>query len=217
MNPDIKEAPVNDMQFRATEDWADLEVRTEGDEGIVHGIAVPWDKPTRIDAHLTEEFAPGAFDGQMKRNGARSVFLARDHLPLGGAVLGKLIEMRNDSKGLYIEGRVSRTQIGEETLTLVRDGVLDRFSIGFVAGQNQRTADGTIRRVSAALREVAIVLNPAYKDAVLAGVRHAACSCAAGTGPLGHTEDEHREATRHESVLTKVRALPDLPPVPRSR
>lgn len=203
------------MLFRAGEDWADLEVRAEGDEGVIYGIAVPWDKPTRIDAHLTEEFVRGAFDGQMKRGGPRSVFLARDHMPMGGSPIGRLTAMRNDAAGLYIEGKVSRTAVGEETLTLVRDGVLDRFSIGFVAGQNQRSSDGVTRRLSATLREVAIVLNPAYKDALVAGVR-SACACGAAAGHDLAEELAAGDFTRSEQAAALMRTLPVLPPMPRS-
>lgn len=202
------------MLFRAAEDWADLEVRSVGDEGIIHGIAVPWNRPTRIDAHLTEEFVRGAFDGQMKRNGARSVFLSRDHLPMGGSPIGRLMTMRNDAAGLYIEGKVSPTMVGEETLTLVRDGVLDRFSIGFVVGQNQRSTDGVTRRVSATLREVAIVLNPAYKDALVAGVRSQACSC--GAAHVAEEEPAPAGMTRSEELALLLAGLPALPPMPRS-
>lgn len=200
------------MLFRSAEDWADLEIRAEGEEGVVFGIAVPWDRPTRINAQLTEEFASGAFDAQMKRGGPRSVFLARDHIPMGGTPLGRLRAMRNDAKGLYIEAPVSRTQIGEETLTLVRDGVLDSFSIGFVEGQNQHTSNGVVRRLTASLREVAIVLNPAYKDAVLAGVR-STCTCGAGGE---HEADAEHALTRSAQLAGLLASLPDLPPVPRS-
>lgn len=206
------------MLYRATADWADLEVRSEGDEGVVFGIAVPWDKPTPIMPGLVEEFARGAFDGQMKRGGPRSVFLARDHIPMGGTPLGRLTEMRNDAKGLYVEGRVSRTQVGEETLTLVRDGVLDSFSIGFVEGQNQLVppqngrGDTVTRRLTASLREVAIVLNPAYKEAVLAGVRAKMCACGGG-----HEEQPPAEVFTRAAMAAQLTAsLGALPPVPRS-
>lgn len=198
------------MLYREALDWADLEVRTDGDEGIVYGIAVPWDQPTRINAQLVEEFAPGAFDRQLKRGGPRSVFLARDHMPLGGSAIGRLQVMRNDAKGLYVEGKVSRTMVGEETLTLVRDGVLDSFSIGFVEGQNQHTSDGVVRRMSASLREVAIVLNPAYKEAALAGVRtQGGCTC----GAEDQGEVEH---SRNELAARLLASLPAMPPMPRS-
>lgn len=202
----------NQMLYRAAQDWADLEIRAEGDEGIVYGIAVPWNLPTRINQGLTEEFATGAFDAQMKRGGPRSVFLARDHIPTGGTPIGRLREMRNDAKGLYIEAPVSRTQVGEETLTLVRDGVLDSFSIGFVEGQNQHTSNGVVRRLTASLREVAIVLNPAYKAAVLAGVR-SACTCGAVDGE--HQAEEHA-LTRAAQAAQLAASLPALPPLPRA-
>ncbi len=157
---------------------ADLEVRDEasGDGWTVRGIAVPWNKPAQIDKTLTEEFLPGAFDAQVPH--ASRVLLARGHLPAGGALVGRLAMMRNDAAGLYVEGRISATAAGQEARTLIADGVLDRFSIGFREGRNRR-AGNVLQRVSADLREVAIVPNPAYADAVITGLREGCPDCLA--------------------------------------
>lgn len=211
------------LMFRPTDGWADLDVRVKADgsgevEGIVSGIAVPWDLPTRIDSSLTEEFAPGAFDADIRRRSG--VFLARNHMPLGGTPIGRLSVMRNDAAGLYVEGRISRTAVGEETLTLLRDGVLDSLSIGFAEGKNQVRQDpklGAItRRLTASLREVAIVPTPAYRDARVTGVRGEACPTCAERAGLLTLEHEHT-ASRSEAVARLLTTLPPLPPVPRSR
>lgn len=204
------------MLIRSLEDWADLEVRVKGDEGVVEGIAVPWDRPTRIDSILTEEFARGAFDAQLRR--PSSVFLARGHMPFGGSPIGRLVEMRNDSAGLWVSAKVSRTAVGEETLVLLRDGVLDSFSVGFVEGQNAVRQDAALgrvtRRQTAGLREVAIVPNPAYQGAKVLALRGEACpSCSAAQ----EERQESAEPTAVELALQALDRRPALPLPPRSR
>jgi HK97 family phage prohead protease len=46
-------------------------------------------------------------------------------------VIGRPIHMEQDSKGLLTVSRISATPLGDETLTLVADGVVDRMSIGY--------------------------------------------------------------------------------------
>ncbi len=201
------------MLYRSATDWADLEIRAEGDEGIVSGIAVPWNRPTRIDDQLTEAFERGAFDAQISR--PHGVFLAREHIPLGGSPIGRLSVMRNDAAGLFVEGKVSRTQVGEETLTLLRDGVLDRLSIGFLEGQNRRDREGVVWRKTATLREVAIVLRPAYVDAVVTGVRGACDRC--GRPFAAEEREDHERGDAAELALIANRPALPLPPRPRHR
>lgn len=203
--------------FRPSDGWADLDVRVAEDgqgelQGIVSGIAVPWETPTVINRELTEVFTRGAFDHQIAKPGA--VFLARNHIPLGGDVIGRLSAMRNDARGLYVKGKVSATPVGLETLTLLKDRVLDSFSVGFLEGQNRRERDGTVRRMTATLREVAIVLQPAYADALVTGLRNGCPTCAAGDHGHGEEETELRNLAEAQRILAGVGTLPA---VPRSR
>ncbi len=46
--------------------------------------------------------------------------------------LGPLLRIQEDSVGLAFEGRVSKTALGDDALTLMADGVVDRMSFGFV-------------------------------------------------------------------------------------
>lgn len=151
----------------------DLEVKSGGDGRTIYGIAVPWGAPTRINKDLVEEFVSGAFDHQIRD--PRRVKYAREHMLLGGELIGALSLMRNDALGLYTEMRVSRTPKGDETLELVRDGALNELSIWFEPRQDRRAAGGVLQRVKAHLREVASVLQGAYGElATTAGVRSAA-------------------------------------------
>ena len=150
----------------------DLQVRSGGDGRTIFGIAVPWDAPTRINDSLVETFARGAFNHQL-RDPSRVKF-AREHVVLGGTLIGAAVALRDDAAGLYVELRASRTPVGEETLELVKDGALDQLSIAFRERQNRRLGGGVTERVKADLNEVAVVMEGAYGElAAAAGVRSA--------------------------------------------
>jgi HK97 family phage prohead protease len=152
---------MTDIQFRSLA-GADMEVR---DGRTVVGILVPWDTPQRISADLIEGFRHGAFDRQIKA--PNRVPFARGHLgpngTMGGDALGRITLLRNDAHGLYGEARVSETPDGDKLLTLLRDGVFEELSIGFVPRQNE-FVNGVTWRKSAQLTEVAVVVAGAYGD-----------------------------------------------------
>lgn len=168
----------------------ELEIRSAakgGDGRTIVGIAVPFERAQRIDHSLVEQFARGAFNHQIAA--AHRVPFAREHMSLGGTLIGRTVALRDDAAGLYGEWRVSKTAAGDETLELVKDGALQDLSIGFRERQNRRLADGTIERTTADLREVSVVLEGAYgAGAMVAAVRaaedqhnvvSATCSCGA--------------------------------------
>jgi HK97 family phage prohead protease len=45
--------------------------------------------------------------------------------------IGRPVEAREDSTGLYVKAKVSETDAGREAMTLMRDGVIRRMSIGY--------------------------------------------------------------------------------------
>ena len=161
-------SPAPEVQYRAYA--PQLEVRAGGGGRTVYGIAVPYDAPARIDDRLVETFARGAFNHQLSH--PRSVKFARDHMALGGELIGSATMLRDDLAGLYVEMRVANTPKGNETLELLKEGALDQLSIAFLERQNRRLGAGVMQRVKANLREVAVVLEGAYGElAAAAGVR----------------------------------------------
>lgn len=170
----------------------DLQVRSTGNGGdgrTIEGIAVPYGQAQRITESLTEQFARGAFNHQL--GAPHRVWFARDHVSQGGSPIGRAIELRDDAAGLWGAWRVSATPAGDETLTLIEDGVLDELSVGFQERQNRRLRDGTIERVKANLVEVSVVLQGAYgRGALVSAVRDAqdtnevvaaTCTCGAAS------------------------------------
>ena len=163
------------MLTRSTYRAADLELR--GDGRPVVGLAVPFEQPTEIrtgpGAPFTEMFKRGAFARTLAERGASKIKLLASHnaqaLPLG-----RLTVAREDRAGLYIEGRVSATQAGDEVLALIADGALDSFSVGFnVAEKGDRWVGNVREIIEARLAEVSIVAWPAYEGAAISGLRSA--------------------------------------------
>ena len=167
-----QEWTVRDTMYRSFNN-PDLQVRSSGDGRTIYGIAVPYNAPTRIDDVLVEEFCRGAFNHQLRS--PNRVKFAREHVKLGGTLIGAAAMLRDDAAGLYCELRASDTPTGNETLQLVKDGALDQLSIMFRERQNQRTSNGITQRLKADLMEVAVVLEGAYGElAAAVGVRSAA-------------------------------------------
>lgn len=202
-----------DVVFRAF--TPDLEVRAAskgGDGRTIVGIAVPYNRPTVIDARLTEQFARGAFDHQIRPGAVRPVPFARNHLPLGGTLIGRSTLLRDDPSGLYGEWRVADTAAGNETLELVKMGALDQLSIGFREKQNRRLPGGVIERVTADLKEVAVVLEGAYDDgAAVTSVRRPTdhvpgCQCEACLASYTDRLDMARQVLARLPVLPAVDA-----------
>lgn len=210
----------------------ELEVRAKGgryDGRTVTGIAIPYGVPQRIDARLTEQFARGAFGSpeELARH-ANKVKFARGHVALGGTLIGLATLLRDDTAGLYVELRVSKTPTGDETLELIKDGALRELSIGFreQPNGNARLPGGIIERRKVDLFEVASVLEGAFGElAVATGVRSA--GGAAGSVPPGevrvYVDGEEVDASKFEHLIRTVRLeeakqyvaeLPDLPPEP---
>jgi HK97 family phage prohead protease len=145
----------------------DLQVRSAGDGRTIYGIAVPYRAPVRIDPDLVEQFARGAFNHQLSH--PSRVRLSREHVLLGGTLIGAATTLRDDAAGLYVELRASRTPTGDETIELVKDGAMDQLSIHFEERQNRRLPGGITERVKANLREVAVVMEGAYGELAAAG------------------------------------------------
>ena len=130
----------------------------------VSGIAVPYGQTTDLGWGTKERFEVGSA------------------IPAGDAMLfwrhdepiGKIIEHEQTDEGLVIRARISETPRGNEAYTLVRDGVISKFSVGFEPVEQRIEEDGTIVRTLANVREVSLVPMPAYDGATLTEVRESA-------------------------------------------
>lgn len=164
-------APTAAREFARTF-AAPLEIRASskgGDGRTVEGICVPWDTPMRIDDELTEEFASGCVDHQMRA--VNRIRFKRQHWRL----IGSCVELRNDAAGLFGAFRVARTAEGDDTLALIEAGALTDLSVGFRARRDEwteREGERVLRRITVDLREVSAVEEGAYQEhATISGTR----------------------------------------------
>jgi uncharacterized protein len=157
---------------------ADIEIRSDGTGRTVHGILVPYNTVARVSdggPSYEEMFAPGAFQRDIEaRNGDfRGVKFLYQHNH--DEPIGRAVELRDDAAGLFGAFRVAKTAKGDEVLELLREGVLDSFSIGFrpidpAPGDPIKVGEPVVR-TKAGLRETSVVTFPAYAGALVAGVR----------------------------------------------
>lgn len=142
----------------------DIELRLEDvEERTITGLAVPFNQDANIGGAYIERFAPGSIED------VTDVKLFYGHeTPIGVVTAG-----RDTEDGFEITAKVSETSLGNDVLTLMRDGALNKFSVGFVPVE--QTRDGqTITRTKVSLKEVSVVPFPAYAGANITEVREEA-------------------------------------------
>lgn len=61
--------------------------------------------------------------------------------------IGLPTHMEEDSKGLFIQGRISKTALGDEAIELMKDGVVDKMSIGYDVVKDDISEDGQVRHL----------------------------------------------------------------------
>jgi uncharacterized protein len=126
----------------------------------VSGIAVPYNEKYDLGNGKYEQFARGSVDT------TSHVKLFRDH----EEIIGVVTEMNDTETGLEIKARISETVLGNETLSLVKDGAIRSFSVGFIPLEN-KTDGNTVIRTRVDLKEVSLVPFPAYDNAAVLAVR----------------------------------------------
>lgn len=142
----------------------EIELRLDNaEERTITGIAVPFNQDANIGGAYIERFAPGSITD------VADVKLFYGHeTPIGVVTAG-----RDTEGGFEITAKVSDTSLGNDVLTLMRDGALNKFSVGFVPVE--QTRDGqTITRTKVSLKEVSVVPFPAYAGANITEVREEA-------------------------------------------
>jgi len=176
-----------EMETREFEVRADLEERT------ITGIAVPYGQDASIGGAYMERFVPGAISD------VTDVKLFYGH----EEPIGKVLTGRDTEAGYEITAKVSDTARGNEVMTLMRDGVLNKFSVGFVPLESERDGQ-TVTRTKVSLKEVSVVPFPAFAGANITEVRED------GGTPAETSEPQpEQENPMSENIELDVRAVQD--------
>lgn len=103
----------------------------------ITGYAATWDADQVGDIIL-----PGAFKKTIEERGNRFKFM-RNH----SILIGKPVEVYEDSKGLITRSYVAETEHGEDTLRLAKIGALDEMSIQFSIPQGKSEFKDGLRQI----------------------------------------------------------------------
>lgn len=129
----------------------------------VEGIAVPWGQVADL-GWFTEEVQRGAV-----QDSEDTQLWWRHTDPIG------MVSAHEDQDGgWFIRTKISKTTLGDDALTLARDGVVKNFSIGFEPVEYTTREDGDkvhITHTNIRVREVSLVPLPAYDGAKVTNVR----------------------------------------------
>jgi HK97 family phage prohead protease len=132
----------------------------ETEERTIVGLAVPYGQEIELTGNTKERFEAGAIQS------LDDVKLFYGH----EEPIGKVIEGRDTEAGYEIVARISDTPRGNEVYTLLKDDVLNRFSVGFFPVKDRKEGQ-TIVRELVDLKEVSVVPFPAFEGAKITEVR----------------------------------------------
>ena len=178
---------MSEIETRAFEARADLEERT------IVGLAVPYGQTADIGGMYQERFAPGAIDS------IEDVKLFYGH----EEPIGRVVEGRDTDAGFEIVAKLTEgVQRADEVLALMRDGVLNKFSVGFIPEESVKDGS-TITRTKVSLKEVSIVPFPAFAGANITEVREEQ------TAPEAELTNEQEMRTMSENMELEVRSVMD--------
>jgi uncharacterized protein len=108
---------------------------------------------------------PGAFAASLARRGPGGIRMLFQHD--ASRPLGTWLELREDSRGLFVRGRLSpEVQLAEELGQLLHDGAIDGLSIGFravLATRDRLTRQRRLTKVD--LWEISLVTFPMLEGA----------------------------------------------------
>jgi HK97 family phage prohead protease len=170
-----------------------FEARANIEEREIIGIAVPYDQYADLGGGVKERFEPGAIES------VEDVKLFYGHED----PIGKVLEGKDTEAGFEIRARVSETPKGDEVLTLMRDGVLNKFSVGFFPVDSERDGS-TIIRKKVDLREVSVVAIPAFAGANITEVREQQVQ----DEPAALPQEQERKSMS-ENIELDVRSVQD--------
>jgi HK97 family phage prohead protease len=165
--------PADERPPRAPIEWrraaGPMNVRFA--DRIIELVVVPYnfegvaEFPPGSGRMVLETVDPGSFDGVERR--ANRVRVNRDHDVT--RTVGRAFALHpSRSEGLVAETRISKTPLGDETLELADDGVIEA-SVGMAVmpSWHELLDNRTRRRIHKAfLDHIALAANPAYEGAV---------------------------------------------------
>ena len=141
---------------------------------IFEAKAVPEGKNLYIEAYAVgignrdtydDVALPGCTVKSITGPGASRIKLCAQHKQTDVIdVVGKVLEMREDAKGLWFRAKISNTSKGKDIAELIIDGAIDEISIGYIV-IDFYMQDGIRYLKEIDIREISIVIRAANVEA----------------------------------------------------
>jgi hypothetical protein len=170
----------------------------DGDEWLVEGYVSTFDRDLGNDV-----VAPGAFRKSLENGRPVRFLFAHDHRQ----PIGKALELREDDRGLFGRFKISKTALGSDVRTLLQDGSLDSFSIGYLPGEAEiDKKSGTRHLKEVELLECSVVSIPMNPQALVTGVKELdGGAIAQAVADYVHSAEAKRAARPLETILEEAR------------
>lgn len=149
-------------------EWREYKISlAENEARTIEGLAVPYERETKLAPGYYETIARDAYQPD---GGVGQIKLLWRH----GEVIGAGTATSGHD-GVPIQARISQTSAGDDAYQLLKDGVVDSLSIGFIPLEYEETWDDDqnlhVRQKKIDIKEVSLVPWPAYDDAKVTKVR----------------------------------------------
>lgn len=144
----MQSVETREMEFRVT----------DKDKREVTGIAVPYDTMNNGEMFARDSVTLDPEAKLMWQHDQREP-------------IGRITEGRHTEAGFEIRAVISETQRGLDAITLLDDGVINKFSVGFVMRDSKMDDQRNRIVTDAFVREVSLVSFPWYSDAIVTEVR----------------------------------------------
>lgn len=123
--------------------------------------------------HALDRTLDGAYEDSIAQHKAKGTMpkMFWMHNPYGLPV-GVWMDMKEDSKGLWMKGRLSNTTMGRDIDTLAKDGALDSFSIGYVVVEERWNSEKRCNDlIKLDIREVSWVTFACNEESLLQDIK----------------------------------------------
>lgn len=142
------------------------DVQVKDDTGLFEGYAAIFNESDQSG----DVIRPGAFLSSLAQRKApvRMLWQHDPWNPIGG-----WIHIEEDSKGLYVVGKLAMTTLGRDVHKLLKDKAIDGLSIGFMTVQAENDRDAGQRDVlEIDLWEISVVTFPQHLNARIGEVKN---------------------------------------------
>ena len=149
-------------------EWREYKISlAENEARTIEGLAVPYEHETKLAPGYYETIAADAYQPDGGVGQAKLLWRHGEVIGAGTATSGP--------DGVTIQARISQTSAGDDAYQLLKDGVVDSLSIGFIPLEYEETWDDDqnlhVRQKLIDIKEVSLVPWPAYDDAKVTKVR----------------------------------------------